>query len=737
MTSDATTKRPIADGAGKRAGKGTSGPYRPARRLHWLGALTAVWAVPAVPAEEMEILPRMAHLRAGGEVRQWDDFPEKAEGERLELEFKARANATDQTLWLRQAQVRHQWQVTLNGQIFARLSRDERDQTIAWPVPAGALREGSNVLVVEAPRAPSSDDILVGEIRLDSRRPDEVLGEARVEVAVSDADSGAALPCRITVVDAAGSLVSLGAVSDDRLAVRPGTVYTLDGNAAFGLPPGEYTVYAGRGAEYSLARGSLVLAPGDRETLRLAIRHEVVLPGYVASDPHLHTLTHSGHGDATLTERLVTIAGEGFGLPIATDHDVSVDYREEAARIGADPFFTPVIGNEVTTGAGHFLVFPVEDVAAPMPDSGILEWPELFKAIRAVPGVRAVILAHGRDEHRGFVPLGPARFLAASGRRLDGRVLEANAMEVINSGATRSDPMEYLKDWMAMMNRGQQITPVGSSDSHDVVRKFAAQARTYIRAGDRDPGALDVAGAVESFVAGRVLVSFGLVADLLVGTEGGPGDTVRADGKLEVAVRVLGPSWLEAERVILFANGVPVREAVLEPASRSEGGEKWTGTWTLEAPSQDLHLVAVALGPGIEKPYWTVSRPYQATGSAWSPYVLGLSGAVRVDADGDGRWTSPREHAQRLLEAAGDDLPRFFGALSDYDVATAIQGACLLDERGISPEHPALESALAAAVPELREAFAEFEASWRTSREAPPAEDPARRALLRDRMKGR
>jgi len=707
------------------------------RRAILCAVLASVLSLPGGARAELEILPRMVHLRAGGETRQWDDFPEEAEGERLELSFEASGNESEQTLWLRQAQVRHSWRLTLNGETLARLSRDERDQTIAWAVPAGALRDGENSLAVEATRALSSDDIRVGEIRLDPRPVDEVLGEASVRVVVSDAESGEPLPCRLTVVDAAGSLVSLGAESDDRLAVRPGTVYTLDGEAAFGLPPGDYTVYAGRGSEYSLAREGFTLPPGGRETIRLAIRHEVVLPGYVASDPHLHTLTHSGHGDATLSERMITIAGEGFDFPVATDHDVHVDYREEAARIGADRFFTPVIGNEVTTGAGHFLVFPVDAVSHAVPDSGIVEWPALFEAIRAVPGVRAVILAHGRDDHRGFVPLGPARFLSASGRRLDGRELEANAMEVINSGATRTDPMEYLGDWMAMLNRGQRLTPVGSSDSHDVVRKFAAQARTYIRAEGAGEGAIEVESAVEGFVAGKVLVGFGLVADLLVDGSGRPGDTVSAKGDLEVAVRVLGPTWLEAERVLLFANGEPVRETAIGREGQDERVEKWAGTWTLEAPTQDLHLVAVALGPGIEEPYWTVSRPYQADGSAWRPYVLGLSGAVRIDAEGDGAWTSPREHAERLLEESGGEVPSLLRSLAAYDAATAVQAACLLDEGGLSPGSADWERHLAAATAEVRAAFARFEASWETSRQAPRAEDPARRALLRDQIRAR
>ena len=45
-----------------------------------------------------------------------------------------------------------------------------------------------------------------------------------------------------------------------------------------------------------------------------------------------------------------------------------------------------------------------------------------------------------------------------------------------------------VNDWMALLNRGYRVTPVGSSDSHDVGRHFVGQGRTYIRCDDSDPG---------------------------------------------------------------------------------------------------------------------------------------------------------------------------------------------------------------------------------------------------------
>ena len=67
-------------------------------------------------------------------------------------------------------------------------------------------------------------------------------------------------------------------------------------------------------------------------------------------------------------------------------------------------------------------------------------------------------------------------------------MLPANAMEVVNSGAVISDGLALPRDWMGLLNRGLMLTPVGSSDSHDVARYIVGQGRTYVRCDDRRSG---------------------------------------------------------------------------------------------------------------------------------------------------------------------------------------------------------------------------------------------------------
>ncbi len=660
--------------------------------------------------------PGLIHLRGEG-PREWSTFPETPDAARIGVTFSAEKNPGESTLRLRQQDVKQTWHVLLNDQPLGQLVVDENDMVVCFPVPGGALNDGENRLRIEqdARGRAALDDIRAGEIVLDRRPVRETLGEATVEIEVVDADSGVRLPARITVLNADGALQSVGAASNDRLAVRPGIVYTADGRASFGVPAGRYTVYAGRGFEYTLDRTEVDATAGETVVKMLSLRREVPTPGYAACDTHVHTLTHSGHGDATDVDRMITLAAEGIELPIATDHNKHIDHEPVARRLAVRQHFTPVVGNEVTTKVGHFNIFPVE-ADARVPDHTLGDWQAILDDIFRTPGVKVAILNHARDLHSGVRPFGPKLFNDAAGENLDGWAMRFNAMEVVNSSATQNDVLQLFHDWMALLNRGRSVTPVGSSDSHDVGRHFVGQGRTYIRCDDRDPGNIDVDAAVNSFLAGRVLVSYGLLAELTVDDKYQSGELAAVpDDEVRVAVRVLGPHWVEATRVLLFSNGRLLREEAF-PRKRARdlpSGVIWDGSWTIPKPGHDVHLVAIAVGPGIDGPYWKTAKPYQPTSPDWEPHVIGASGAVWLDADGDGRRTAAFDYAQRLVGASQGDLPRLIALLADYDEAVAAQAAHLLQSAGRSLLADESQALLKTAAGQVQTGFRTYLDAWR------------------------
>lgn len=620
---------------------------------------------------------RLIHLR-NGEKPEWEDFAAlKPEARRLDLTFTAKSNATEATLFIRQNDVRHDWFVELNGRRIGKLFTMEADLVHGVAVPPRLLREGENKLSIVPPR--DNDDIFLREIELAERNPFAATAEATLSVRVTE--KGAGVPCRITITDSNGALAALvvtnGLNSNGFLASRPGVVYTGAGAARIGLRAGTYTIYASRGFEYGVFTQKVHLAARDTKQVNLALTREVATPGLISCDTHVHTLTHSGHGDCSIDERMLTLAGEGIEFPIATDHNIHIDYEAPARRTGMRRHFTSVPGNEVTTPAGHFNIFPVATGAA-VPDHKVTDWVKLTSALRGTPGVQVVVLNHPRNVHNNFQPFAATNFHAVSGENKRGPEFQFDAMELLNSSAQQSDHMLVYRDWFALLNYGYRITGVGSSDSHDVSRYIVGQGRTYIEAPDGDVSRIDVDTACSNLVAGRALVSMGLLAQMTVNKDFSTGDLVtNATESLKVRVQVSGPSWVSARRVELFANGVSVRVSDISSTQTRARGVKAIVEWNLPRPAHDIHLIAIATGPGVDAPFWATPKPYQPTSPVWVNRVFGVTNPIRVDSDGDGQFTAARGYAKELMRKHGTDTAQLAAALANYDETVAAQCASL------------------------------------------------------------
>jgi hypothetical protein len=672
-------------------------------------------------AEEAPVLvlnSNRVHLGEAG-LWEWDHFAnDTPDARRLDIRFDAVTNRVEATLFIRQDDVKQDWPIELNNRRIGKLFLMEADLVHATALPPGSLRTGENLLSIVSPR--ERDDILLREIRIVKKPLTEAVHEANLEIRVSDLN-GSDLPCRITIVNQRGTLMPIVAVTNAMeqassrfIAVRPGVVYTGDGHARLGLPAGGYTVYASRGFEWSVATQQVQIAKGDPRQIALQLRREVPTPGLISCDTHVHTVTYSGHGDASLEERMLTLAGEGIELPIATDHNIQVNYSEPAQKLGMNRWFTPVAGNEVTTPAGHFNIFPVAP-GARVPDFHLTNWPTLMQELRGTPDVRVVILNHPRNVHNGFQPFAGTNYNHVTGENKKGVEFSFDAVEVLNSSAQQSDYMLVYRDWFALLNYGYRITAVGSSDGHDVSRYIVGQGRTYIACADEDPGRIDVGTACSNLLAGRAYVSMGLLAQILVDGRFVAGDLATGLNKqVRIRVKVSGPSWVRATNVALFANGTKIREAtpITMAWNSSNGeGEKAVIEWTIERPPHDVHLIAIATGPPVTAPFWAIPRPYQPTSQHWESRVIGSTNPVWIDGDGDGRFTSPRALARDLVSQFGKRPAELIRALGDFDEAVATQAASFFAAGDSAEGQRALANALAGAMPHVRRGFEAYDAA--------------------------
>jgi hypothetical protein len=439
------------------------------------------------------------------------------------------------------------------------------------------------------------------------------------------------------------------------------------------------------------------------EQIRMSIHREVPTPGLVAADSHIHTLTFSKHGDAGVLERVVSIAGEGVELAIATDHNHNTDYAPSAVEAGVSEEFTSVVGNEVTTPVGHFNIFPVMDRSM-LPNHALTNWQELFRNVREVTTAKVIVLNHPRDTHSNYNPFSPANFNSLTGERYESPIFGCDALEVVTTAALQSDIYQVYRDWFALLNFGMKISAVGASDTHDVSRLIVGQSRTYVACTDTDPNRIDLDAVCDSYRNGRLWVSMGLLADLTVDSRFKVGDLATGVGaKLKVSVKVSGPSWAAADRVELFANGIKIRESMITPSAKIE---KANISWEIVTPRHDVHLVVIATGPGITAPYWATPRPYQPTSRSFNPRVIASTNPVWVDADGDGRFLAPADYARMLLKRHQKSLPDIIKALNRFDEAVAIQTALACDRAGLKLQDAAGE--LKSASEQVQRGFAAY-----------------------------
>jgi len=466
-------------------------------------------------------------------------------------------------------------------------------------------------------------------------------------------EEGGPVPARLTFIGPHGSEPDLfpnTQAAPDRLAVRKNVVYTLHGEGAITVPAGEYTLYASRGLEYSIAKEDMRIADGDEVTWTATLRREVDTSGWVSGDFHLHTLTYSGHGDSNLNERIISIIGEGVEFAVATDHNHNTDYGPAVEHLHAHDHLTHVTGNEVSAPLGHLNAFPLEP-DRPVPPTHARDANALFKFIRDEPnryGIRPIIqINHPRWEGIDYFTtngLDPVTGESEARTWSD----DFDSVEIFNENEgwgyfdaevaeinTRSGLHSVLEDWFNLLNRGHRAAAVGNSDSHTVHYDMAGYPRNFLVSPTDDPSSIDLRDVAESIRERRVFTTCGPFVEMSVNGTPMGGMARASDGEARVRVRIQAASWIDCDRVKVVVNG-DVTEVVSVPQTREP--VRFDETITVSNLDNDSWVSLLVEGDDSLAPI---------VGDQGRPILpLAVTNPVWLDGDGDGVWTSPRDWAR-------------------------------------------------------------------------------------------
>jgi len=435
--------------------------------------------------------------------------------------------------------------------------------------------------------------------------------------------------------------VTLRPTDADPDKLRRRTFINVDGLASHQVPAGAYEVWLTAGPLSSMHHEKIQLIAGQTVTVKASLAQVVKAPGWIAADLHTHA-EPSSDSSVPVATRVAGAVAEDLDYVVATDHDVTTDYRRwiehsellspgkgGCIRVGeAGGRLLTAVGQEISTlKTGHFNVWPLK--AGP---EGALGWYQLgpkalLDALHGSEADRVVQCNHPRFE--SFSYFKTIKFDVA---KTDKALLRCDLMEVVN-GLSHKETAQVLIDWLGLLNRGIRITATGVSDCHESADAIG-NVRTWVYLGEAATAGLCEGGAAvvdKALMAGRAVASGGPMVTMKVSRAKSVaqiGDLLPAEpGPASVHVQVAAPEWLPLGTVEIYAGGAKIASEPVGATEVKAGARVADVAVPLPESATDTTVVAVHVPspggggwPGIQSPAWAVTNP------------------VFIDGDGDGKW---------------------------------------------------------------------------------------------------
>ncbi len=433
---------------------------------------------------------------------------------------------------------------------------------------------------------------------------------------------GRPLAAKISVRDRSGRMIGVERGSRP----IPGAHYTAGEECAFPLPPGEYTITASHGPEYSIERRRVEVKAGETSMAVFRLDREVERGRFVAVDLRQRTVAGL---DSRATLEELAVASRAAGLDAAVIADRGTAPRSADLDTVKDLL---VIGGEavVLPGVGSFQIFPLfreNEIAVTGPAGAEGKSPPaLFAAFRRLAGHPLIQVGAPRSSSVGYfeaIGIDPVTGLSTNiEASFDFDLLE------VAGGDSLKGASAVLADWFHLLNLGNDFFATGGSSAGALDPGTVGTPRCYVDAGG---AGVDTGVLLESLRSGRFFVTTGPLIDVKVNGRGVPGDLVPGgDGLVDLAIHVDAPSWIDVNRVRAFANGAMVAESKVGLS----GAPTHVRLNESIAIYQDTWVVVVATGT-------TPLEPVVSGRRGEAVYPVAFTNPVWIDYDLNGRFDPP------------------------------------------------------------------------------------------------
>ncbi len=457
-----------------------------------------------------------------------------------------------------------------------------------------------------------------------------------LEYTVEDQDANP-IPAKIMIFpDAASDLLPpsfgvktlpLGAAAFD---------YEADGSGTVVLPAGGYHLSAARGFEYEIEERSFTITAGTTETLSIVLDHSVDSTGMLCGDFHVHSVYSPDSSDPRAA-KVRAAAAEGVEILVSTDHEWVADYQVEIEAEGLQAWVHGVPGEELTTyDYGHMNVYPMT-VRPDEPNEGAIDWyyrqaSDVFAEVHTDPLDPVLQINHPRSGGSlggYFTAIGLDPETGTVGNP-DVWSPAFQAVEVFNGEDFRSQEDLTVKDWFALLSMGMKVTAMANSDTHNLIWSEIGYPRSCLFVGHDDPSTLTNIDLRDTVKAMKVTVTGGILVTAQGPAGEGYGDVVDApSGTADIHVIVQAPSWMSADRLRVFVNGVEVSTITLDETTVDPANPAIRFDDVLVVTTDgggDGFVVFAAEGDSDMTPVVEGHRPF------------GMTNPIYLDADSDGAF---------------------------------------------------------------------------------------------------
>lgn len=375
----------------------------------------------------------------------------------------------------------------------------------------------------------------------------------RLEIAVTDAATGAALDARIDIEAGRKPVVEYLGEHTFFTGLEP------RGRVRMTLAPGSYVLSVGSGAGFlsNPRRVPVIIAPGKAQALHVAVERlfQPGKKGWYSADMHHHADQEDGVTPPEYVARSQLAAG--LDVLFLSDHDTTVNdaIMQAIAEARGVPFIPSV---ELSPSWGHFNAYPVRPGTQVTLDMSNASVQDVFREARRM-GAAFIEVNHPYDPGEGYFG-SLERGVANGGFDGDFDFLEINGSQADKDGRTLARAWKF---W----NAGKRYYLAAGSDTHDVWNDHSGDARVYVHV----QGPLTAAAFLASLKAGHAFVTHGplIFPDHPFGSRVAPGTGLRFT--LEAAAGL--------ERATVIVDGKPRKTVIYHGERTARLAVSATGGW--------------------------------------------------------------------------------------------------------------------------------------------------------------